>query len=75
MADGEIERTAQGRDLIARMSATPTTAQILAEIDLEISDALQLAMATDLRSLVPLLRLAKLEVLQLQRRQELKGKS
>jgi hypothetical protein len=57
------------------MSATPTTAQILAEIDLEISGALQLAMATDLRSLVPLLRLAKLEVLQLQRRQELKGKS
>jgi hypothetical protein len=75
VAGGEIERTARGRDLIDRMSATPTTAQILAEIDLEVSDALDLAMATDLQSLVPLLRLAKLEVLQLQRRQELKGKS
>jgi hypothetical protein len=44
------------------MSAAPTKAQILAEIDLELGDALELATAAAMRSLVQLLRMTKLEL-------------
>jgi hypothetical protein len=64
MADGE-KRTARNRDLLARLGAPPTNAQILAEIDREISDALHIATAADLQSLMRLLRMAKLEVTRL----------
>lgn len=47
MADREEKRTARNRNLFTRMAATPTKAQILAEIDLEISDAINLAAAAD----------------------------
>jgi hypothetical protein len=57
MADREQERAARNRDLIARMGAAPTKAQILTELDFEIGDALQLAIAADLQSLVRLLRM------------------
>jgi hypothetical protein len=67
MSDREQERSARNRDLIARLSAPPTEAQILAEIDLEISDALDHAVAADIRSLVPLLRMTKLEVSRLRK--------
>jgi hypothetical protein len=73
MADDEKERTARNRALLARMGAAPTKAQVLSELDLEISDALNLAMA--LPALVRLLRMAKLEVVQVRRRSELKDES
>jgi hypothetical protein len=75
MADREKDRAARNRDLIARMGAPPTRAQILAELDFEIGDALQLAIAADLQSLVRLLRMAKLEVSEIQRRADFKDKS
>jgi hypothetical protein len=72
MADGEKERTARNRALLARMGAPPTKAQVLSELDLEISDAINLAVAADLPTLVRLLRMAKLEVVQIRRRREFK---
>jgi hypothetical protein len=75
MADGEKERTARNRALLARMGAGPTKAQVLTEIDLEISDAINLAAAADFPTLVRLLRMAKLEAVQIRRRSELKDKS
>jgi hypothetical protein len=61
MADREEKRTARNRNLFTRMAATPTKAQILAEIDLEISDAINLAAAADFPALLRLLRTAKAE--------------
>jgi hypothetical protein len=75
MADGEKERTARNRALLARMGAPPTQAQVLAELDLEISGAINLAVAAHLPTLVRLLRMAKLEVVQIRRRSGLKDKS
>jgi hypothetical protein len=75
MSDREKDRAARNRDLIARMGAAPTRAQVLAELDFEIGDALQLAIAADLQSLVRLLQLAKLEVCQIQRRADFKDKT
>jgi hypothetical protein len=75
MADGEKERTARNRALLARMGAPPTKVQVLTELDLEISDAINLAAAADLPTLVRLPRMAKLEVVQIQRRSEFKDKS
>jgi hypothetical protein len=75
MADGEEDRTARNKALLARMGAPPTRAQVLAEIELEISDATNLAMAVDFPTLVRLLRMANLEVAQIRRRSELKDKS
>jgi hypothetical protein len=72
MADGEKERAARNRALLARMGAPPTKAQVLSELDLEISDAINLAVAADLPTLVRLLRMAKLEVVQIRRRREFK---
>jgi hypothetical protein len=63
MADEK--RTARNRNLFTRMGATPTKAQILAEIDLEISDAINLAAAADFPALLRLLRTAKAEVVEL----------
>jgi hypothetical protein len=54
------------------MGAPPTKAQVLSELDLEISDAINLAVAADLPTLVRLLRMAKLEVVQIRRRREFK---
>jgi hypothetical protein len=75
MADGEEERTARNKALLARMGAPPTRAQVLTEIDLEIGGAINLAMAGDFPTLVRLLRMANLEVAQIRRRSELEGKS
>jgi hypothetical protein len=75
MADDEKERTARNRALLSRMGAAPTKAQVLTEIDLEISDAINLAVVADYPTLVRLLRMAKLEVVQIRQRSELKGKS
>jgi hypothetical protein len=44
-SDREKERAARNKAVIARMGVPPTMARILAELDLEISDALQLAAA------------------------------
>jgi hypothetical protein len=74
MADGEKERTARNRALLARMGAAPTKAQVVTELDLEINDAINLAVTADLPTLVRLLRMAKLEVVQIQRRSEFKDK-
>jgi hypothetical protein len=74
MAEGEEERAARNRALLSRMGAPPTKAQVLAEIDLEISDAIQLAAGSDFPTLVRLLRMAQLEVGQIRRRSELKDK-
>jgi hypothetical protein len=60
MADGEKERTARNRALLARMGAPPTKVRVLTELDLEISDAINLAAAADLPTLLRLLRMAKL---------------
>jgi hypothetical protein len=62
MADREAERTARNKGLLARLTVPPTNAQVLAELDLEISDALQLATASDLRALARLLQMAKTEM-------------
>ncbi len=70
----ERERDARNNALIARLRAPPTKAQILGELDLEISDAIDLALAANLRGVAHLLRMAKLEVDQVQRR-ELKDKA
>jgi predicted methyltransferase MtxX (methanogen marker protein 4) len=43
MADRNKERAARNRDLIASMAAPPTRAQILVELDLEITDAIRFA--------------------------------
>ncbi len=64
MADDENERAERNKNLIARLIAPPTTAQVMAEIDLEIGDALELAVSAKLPTLVRLLRIAKLEVAQ-----------
>jgi hypothetical protein len=45
MTDPEKNRAARNRVLLARMGATPTKAQILAALDLEIADAIGLAVA------------------------------
>jgi hypothetical protein len=45
VADRKEERAARNRDLVAGMGASPTRAQILADFDFEIGDALQLAVA------------------------------
>jgi hypothetical protein len=55
MADREKERDARNKAVIARMGVPPTMSRILAELDLEISDALQLAAAGDLQAVVRLL--------------------
>jgi hypothetical protein len=70
----ERERDARNKALIARLAAPPTKAQILAELALEISDAIDLALAANLRGVAHLLRMAKLEVDQVQRR-EIKDKA
>jgi hypothetical protein len=75
MADGERERMARNRSVLARMGAPPTRGQVLTEIDLEIGDAIQLAAASDFPTLLRLLRMAQLEVAQLRRRPELKDKA
>jgi hypothetical protein len=75
MGDGERERTARNRDLLARIAAPATKAQVLTEIDLEIGDAIQLAAASDFPTLVRILRMAQLEVSQIRRRTEFKDKS
>jgi hypothetical protein len=75
MADDKKERTARNRALLARMGAPPTKAQVLTELDLEINDATNLAVAADLPTLVRLLRMAKLELDQIRRRSEFKDKS
>jgi hypothetical protein len=69
MAERDEERTARNSALIAQMAAPPTKAQILAELALEISDAINLALAANLRGVAHLLRMAKLEVEQVQRRE------
>lgn len=68
MTDREEERAAR----IARMAAAPTKAQILAELDFEISDALHLSTTANLPSMVRWLRMAKLEVTRLRQRPEYK---
>jgi hypothetical protein len=68
MTDLDQERSARNKALIARMAAAPTEAQILAELDLEISDAIDCAVAADLRGVVRLLRMAKLEVSRVRQR-------
>jgi hypothetical protein len=75
MADGEEERTARSRALLTRIGAPPTKDQVLTELDLEISDAINLAVAADFPTLVRLLRMAKLEVVQIRRRSEFKDQS
>jgi hypothetical protein len=75
MADGENERTARNRALLARMGAPPTKAQVLTEIDFEIGDAIQLAATSNFPTLVRPLRMAQLEVAQLRRRPELKDQA
>jgi hypothetical protein len=50
--DGEGERTAWNRALLAQMGAPPTKAQVLTEIDFEIGDAIQLAAASNFPTLV-----------------------
>ncbi len=72
MVDCEKERTARNKDVIARMCVTPTKAQILSELDLEISDAINFAVAMDLQALVSLLRMAKSDVSRLRQRPEYK---
>jgi hypothetical protein len=67
----ERERDARNNALLARLGSPPTKAQILAELDLEIIDAIDLALAANLRGVAHLLRMAKLEVEQVQRRSEL----
>jgi hypothetical protein len=57
------------------MSAAPTKAQILAELGLQIGDALHLATAADLQPFVRLLRMAKSELSRLRQRPEFKDKS
>jgi hypothetical protein len=74
VADRKEERAARNRDLVAGMGASPTRAQILADFDFEIGDALQLAVAANLQSLVRLLQMAKLEMSH-QRRADFNDKS
>jgi hypothetical protein len=72
VADREQERSARNQTLIARMAAPPTKAHILAELDREIDEALQLVTAAGLSTLVRVLRSAKLEVSRLRQRPEFK---
>jgi hypothetical protein len=72
MTDRDKERDARNKALIARLGATSSTAQILDEIEVEISDALHFATAADLHSLMRLLRMAKFEVSRLRQRPEYK---
>ena len=64
MADRERERAAR----IARMAATPVKPQFLAELDLEITDAIRLAIAGEFQVLLRLLLTAKAEVVELRGR-------
>jgi hypothetical protein len=75
MTDRDKERDARNKALLARLGAPPSTPRILEEIDIEISDALHFATATDLQSLIRLLRMAKFEVSRLRQRPEYKDKS
>jgi hypothetical protein len=75
MSKGDEGRTARNRALLARMGAPPTKAEVLTEIDLEISGAINLAVAADLPTLVRLLQMAKHEVFQIRRRREPKDES
>jgi hypothetical protein len=74
MDDAEKERAERNKDLVARMCAPPTRAQILAEIDLEIGDAIHLAAAANFPSVVRLLRMAKFEVAQVKQRRDIDDK-
>jgi hypothetical protein len=74
MTDREKERSARNKSLIARMAAAPTEAQILAELDLEISHAIDCAVAAGLRDAVRLLRMVKLEVSEVRQRRGKKDK-
>ena len=74
MADPEKDKAGRNRDVIARMSVPPNKAQILAELGLEIGDAIRLATAADFSTLVRLLRTAKAEVVELRGRPEFKDK-
>jgi hypothetical protein len=65
----------RNKALLARLAVPPSTARILEEIDIEISDALHFATAADLQSLMRLLRMAKFEVNRLRQRPEYKDKS
>jgi hypothetical protein len=70
MTDRERDRTARNKDRIARMNGPPTKVQMLAEIETEIADVIDLAVAADFPTLVRLLRMAKLEASQIPRRAE-----
>jgi hypothetical protein len=70
MADREKERAARNKNLMARMCVAPTKAQILAELDREICDAINSAVAVDLHALAGLLRMARIDMSPFQQRGE-----
>jgi hypothetical protein len=74
MVGRKEERGARNKDLLARMRAPPIKAQIFAEIDFEISDAIRLAAAANFAALLGLLRSAESEIPRLRQRPEFKYK-
>ena len=74
MADRGRERAERNRDLLAGMLSPPNKAQVLAEIEVEIGNLIELATESNFIALTRQLRRAQLEAGELRRRPDLKGK-
>jgi hypothetical protein len=72
MADRDKELFERNQTLIARMAVPPTRAQILAQIDEGLREAIQLAVGLNDRNLVRGLRMAHLDLCQIMRGEDLK---
>jgi hypothetical protein len=74
MADRDRERFERNQNLIARMAAPPTRAQLLAQLDEELNEAIDLAVRLNERTTARGLRMVRLELCQIRRREDLKNK-
>ena len=70
MADRDKERFERNQNLIARMAAPPTRAELLAQLDEELNEALDLAVQLNERTTVRGLRMVRLELCQIRRRED-----
>jgi hypothetical protein len=72
---GSGQRTIErNQNLIARMAAPPTRAELLAQLDEELNEAIDLAVQLNERTTVRGLRMVRLELCQIRRREDLRKK-
>jgi len=74
MADRDKERFERNQNLIARRAAPPTRAQLLAQLDEDLNEAIDLAVQLNERTTVRGLRMVCLELCQIRRREDRRNK-